>query len=332
MHPSGTDIIRTWAYYLMVRHLALFDERPFNSVLINGMVLGADGRKMSKSLKNYAAAPETLNKNGADAVRQWAAGGGATGSDIPYRVQDVEYGRRFLVKLWNVAGFASNLLATYDPKAEQAMELQLMDKWIISKTEKLTNEVTQAFEKCQFNIALEAIRNFTWHVFCDFYVEAVKDRLYRPEVYGKANAAAAQHTLYEVLYRMLQLMAPVTPHITEEIYQYMYKDGKDYQSIQVSKWPQYNAALVDEAAEKDGDLVTAVMSEIRRDKAEKKLPLNAPIKNLTIYAADPVAVKALQQGCVDIAATLKIEKTAVVAEKGEGRQVAQYEVTIKPEY
>jgi valyl-tRNA synthetase len=115
--------------------LALFDERPFNSVLINGMVLGADGRKMSKSLKNYAAAPETLNKNGADAVRQWAAGGGATGSDIPYRVQDVEYGRRFLVKLWNVAGFAGNLLANYDPKAKSEMELQLLDKWIISKTE-----------------------------------------------------------------------------------------------------------------------------------------------------------------------------------------------------
>ena len=81
------------------------------------MVLGADGRKMSKSLKNYAAAPEALNKYGADAVRQWAAGGGATGSDIPYRAQDVEYGRRFLVKLWNVSGFASNLLGNYNPKA-----------------------------------------------------------------------------------------------------------------------------------------------------------------------------------------------------------------------
>ena len=120
MHPSGTDIIRTWAYYLMVRHLALFDQRPFNSVLINGMVLGADGRKMSKSLKNYAAAPEVLNKSGADATRQWAAGGGATGSDIPFRAQDVEYGRRFLVKLWNVAGFSSNLLADYKPQEQDA--------------------------------------------------------------------------------------------------------------------------------------------------------------------------------------------------------------------
>ena len=182
MHPSGTDIIRTWAYYLMVRHLALFDERPFNSVLINGMVLGADGRKMSKSLKNYAAAPEVLNKNGADATRQWAAGGGATGSDIPYRAQDVEYGRRFLVKLWNAAGFTSNLLADYKPDANADLDLQPLDKWIISKAENLTKKVTEAFEKCQFNIAIEEVRNFTWHVFCDYYVEAVKDRLYNPDL------------------------------------------------------------------------------------------------------------------------------------------------------
>jgi valyl-tRNA synthetase len=333
IHPSGTDIIRTWAYYLMVRHLALFDERPFNSVLINGMVLGADGRKMSKSLKNYAAAPEVLNKSGADAVRQWAAGGGATGSDIPYRAQDVEYGRRFLVKLWNVSGFASNLLANYNPKDTTEPDYQLLDKWILSKTENITKKVTEAFEKCQFNMAVEDIRNFTWHVFCDFYVEAVKDRLYRPEVYGKANSAAAQHTLYEVLYRMLQLLAPVTPHLTEEIYQYMYLDGKDFKSIQVSPWPKYNPALVDDSAEKDGDLITAIMSEIRRDKAEKKMPLNAPIKNLTIYAKDDATAVAIRQGCVDIAATLKIENIEVVAEKpGEGRQVGSYEVYIKPEY
>ena len=333
IHPSGTDIIRTWAYYLMVRHLALFDERPFNSVLINGMVLGSDGRKMSKSLKNYAAAPEVLNKNGADATRQWAAGGGATGSDIPYRAQDVEYGRRFLVKLWNVSGFASNLLAEYNPNDATERDYQLLDKWILSKAENVTKKVTEAYEKCQFNIAVEEIRNFTWHVLCDFYVEAIKDRLYRPEVYGSANSAAAQNTLYEALYRVLQLLAPVTPHLTEEIYQYMYLDGKGFKSIQVSSWPKFNANLVDEAAERDGDLITAIMSEIRRDKAEKKLPLNSPIKNVFIYVKDEVTALAIRQGSVDIAATLKIGKIEVQVEKqGEGRRVAQYEVYIKPQY
>ena len=133
---------------------------------------------------------------------------------------------------------------------------------------------------------------------------------------AKPTAAAAQYTLYEVLYRMLQLLAPVTPHLTEEIYQYMYSDGKGYKSLQVSPWPKFNPALVDEAAEKDGDLITAIMSEVRRDKAEKKLPLNAPIKNLTIYAKDDTTAAAIRQGCIDIAATLKIENIKVVSRKG----------------
>ena len=333
IHTSGTDIIRTWAYYLIVRHLALFGEKPFDSVLINGMVLGSDGRKMSKSLKNYAAAPEVLGKNGADATRQWAAGGGATGSDIPYRTQDVEYGRRFLVKLWNASGFASKLLEDYKPNSEAKIELQLLDKWIISKTENLTKKVTESFEKCLFNIIIEDIRNFTWHVFCDYYLEAVKDRLYRPEVHGKDSRLAAQYTLYEVLYRLVQMLAPFTPHITEEIYQYMFLEGKGYKSLQVSQWPKFNPALVNEAAEKDGDLITAVMSEVRHDKAEKKMPLNAPIKNMTIYAGNQQTADTIKQGCIDIASTLKIENIKVLPEKStQARQVTPYEVYIQTEY
>ncbi len=335
MHPSGTDIIRTWAYYLMVRHLALFDERPFNSVLINGMVLGADGRKMSKSLKNYAAAPEVLNKNGADATRQWAAGGGATGSDIPYRAQDVEYGRRFLVKLWNASGFTSNLLADYKPDEKADLDLQPLDKWIISKAENLTKKVTEAFEKCQFNIAVEDVRNFTWHVFCDYYVEAVKDRLYNPnpDLEGHAKKLAAQYTLYEVLYRMLQLLAPVTPHITEEIYQHMFAENKGFESLQVSKWPKFNSKLVNEQAEKNGDLLIAIIGEVRRDKAERKLPLNAPIKNLIVYAGNDENAKVITSAQGDISGTLKLSDIQVLAEKSsEGRQVSSTDVHIKVEY
>ena len=334
MHPSGTDIIRTWAYYLMVRHLALFDERPFNSVLINGMVLGADGRKMSKSLKNYAAAPEVLNKNGADATRQWAAGGGATGSDIPYRAQDVEYGRRFLVKLWNASGFTANLLADYKPvSATTKLSLSRLDKWIISKAENLTKKVTDEFEKCQFNVAVEDVRNFTWHVFCDYYVEAVKDRLYNPDLQGQTKRLAAQYALYEVLYRMLQLLAPVTPHVTEEIYQHMFAENKGYQSLQVSQWPKFNAAFVDEEAEKNGDLIIAIISEARHEKAEKKLALNAPMKKLVVYAGSEETAKIIRSARGDIAGTLKAAEIEVRVEKGsDARQVSPFEVYIKTDY
>ena len=334
VHPSGTDIIRTWAYYLMVRHLALFNQRPYDSVLINGMVLGQDGRKMSKSLKNYAAAPEALDKYGADAVRQWAAGGGATGSDIPYRVQDVEYGRRFLVKMWNVSSFAIKLLDGYQPlKDSSTLELQPLDKWILSKTEQAIKKVTEAMEKYQWNIAVEEIRNFAWHVFCDCYIEAAKDRLYRGDVYGEAKKIAAQYTLYEVMFRVLQLMAPVVPHLTEELYQALYAETKGYKSIQLSSWPKYNATLVNETSEKDGDLIIAIIGEIRREKAEKKLALNAPIKKLVIYAGDQASVNVIKAGSVDISGTCKIVNLEVYTEKGTGRELAQFpNVHIVTEY
>jgi len=327
VHPSGTDIIRTWAYYLMVRHLALFNERPFNSVLINGMVLGGDGRKMSKSLKNYVAAPEALNKNGADAVRQWAAGGGATGSDIPYRAQDVEYGRRFLVKLWNASGFTAKLLADYKPVSAEDVELQPLDKWIISKTENLIKKVTEEFENCQFNVAIEDVRNFTWHVFCDNYLEAVKDRLYNPSLQGTAKRSAAQHTLYEVLYRMLQLLAPVTPHMTEEIYEHMYKDSKGFESLQVSPWPKFDASMVDEEAEKNGDMTIAVMSAFRNFKAENKQALNAPYSCLAIYTGSAEHASVLNASFEDIRGTLKVDKLLITAEKkSSGRQISPYDI------
>jgi len=308
----------------MVRHLALFDEKPYKSCLINGMVLGSDGRKMSKSLKNYVTAPEVLNKYGSDATRQWAAGGGATGSDIPFRWPDVEYGRRFLVKLWNVSGFASKLLRDYAPDKGVKVELQPLDKWILSKAAKLTRTVTEAMEKCQFNIAVEETRNFMWHVFCDCYVEAVKDRLYRPEMHSEAKKAAAQHALYEVLYLILQLLAPITPHLTEEIYQTMYAEHKGCRNLQLSPWPEPEQARVDEEAEKRGDLIMALITEVRREKAEKRMPLNVQVKKLTVYAGDRETAEIITEGSEDIAGACKVARLEVLAEKGSGREVAQF--------
>ena len=334
VHPSGIDIIRTWAYYLMVRHLALFGETPYKSCLINGMVLGSDGRKMSKSLKNYVAAPEVLDKYGSDATRQWAAGGGATGSDIPFRWPDVEYGRRFLVKLWNVTRFANMLLSDYKPVTADEVTLEPLDKWILSKTENLTRKVTKAFENCQFNIVVEEIRNFVWHIFCDAYVEAVKDRLYKPELHGQNKTLAAQYTLYEVLHRIIQLLAPVTPHLTEEIYQAMFAETKKCKSLQVSLWPEFNSAFMDAKAEKQGDLIVALIGEVRREKAEKKLPLNTQVKSITIYSGNADYKRIIQTAEGDIAGTIKANSgIRIVPEtKPKGRKVNGYDVYIQTEY
>ncbi len=322
LHTSGYDIIRTWAYYLMVRHLALFDEKPYKSVLINGMVLGSDGRKMSKSLGNYVATPDVFNKYGADAPRQWAASGGATGSDIPFRWADVEYGWRFLIKLWNAARFASQHLQDYAPR--EKVELELLDRWLLSKLEGVTKTVTEAFESCEFNMATEETRNFVWHTLCDHYIEAIKHRLYRPDKYGKGKKVAAQHTLYTAIYRVLQLLAPVSPHITEEMYQTMYAKDKKHNSIHVSPWPVPDEEKIEEKAEKQGALIMAVISAVRREKAERKMPLNATIKKLTIYAGNKEGVHILIQAREDIEGTCKAEKMDTLPEEGEGKEVQEY--------
>jgi valyl-tRNA synthetase len=320
MHPSGVDIIRTWAYYLMVRHLALFDEKPYKSCLINGMVLGTDGREMHKSLGNYVASTEVLSKYGADATRQWAAGGGATGSDIPFRWPDVEYGRRFMIKLWNAAGFVSSQLKDYNPLDEPKRALRTLDKWALSKLERTTDKVTESFEKCQFNVALEEARNFLWHVFCDLYIEAVKDRLYKPENYEEGERRGAQYTLYTVLYRLLQLLAPITPHITEEIYEAVYSKDKGFRSIHQSSWPDANRELIDEEAERKGDLIVAVISEVRRQKAERHVPLNAEIRQLKVYAKDKDTARIIAEDQKDIMGTCKIADMEILPKSRMGRE------------
>ena len=331
MHPSGVDIIRTWAYYLMVRHIALFDEKPYKSCLINGMVLGTDGRMMHKSLGNYIASSEVFTKYGADATRQWAAAGGATGSDIPFRWPDVEYGRRFLTKLWNAARFVSVQLKDYKPSEEG--KLQLLDRWVLGKAEKLTQRVTEAFEKCQFNIAIEEIRNFTWHTFCDQYIEAVKDRLYKPKLYGEEIRKGVQFTLYKVLYRIIQLLAPITPHITDEIYQTMYAEDIGQKTLQLVPWPKPDMEKIDEKAEKKGNLVMAVITEIRREKAEKRKPLNAPIKRVKIYAGKSEFARIISENKEDIVGTCKIAQFEILSEKGNGRQIQEIpEISFISEY
>jgi valyl-tRNA synthetase len=321
LHPSGTDIIRTWAYYLMVRHLALFNEKPYKSCLINGMVLGTDGRMMHKSLGNYVATTEVFQKYGADASRQWAAGGGTTGSDIPFRWPDVEYSWRFLIKLWNASRFSSLLLEDYISASRP--KLTLLDKWLLAKMNQATLKITKALEACQFNVVMEEIRDLAWRDLCDNYIEAAKHRLYKGEVYGEEKRQAAQYTLYTVLYRILQLFAPIAPHITEEIYQTMFAEDKKHQSIHLSPWPEKEKGADLKVVEK-GDLLVAVIGEIRREKARKRLSLNASVEALKIYAGTKQNADLLTASSADITGTCKIEEIHVVPHEGEGVEVDGY--------
>jgi valyl-tRNA synthetase len=225
-----------------------------------------------------------------------------------------------------------NLLKDFAPTENPESTPQPLDMWILSKAEKLTEKVTDALEKCQFNIALEETRNFTWHVFCDCYIEAVKDRLYKPEIYGQEKRRAAQYTLYTVLHRILQLLAPVIPHVTEEIFQIMYAEEKGYKSLHLSPWPSFDKKRIDEEAEKRGDLIMAVITEARKEKAEKHLPLNTQIRKLTIYAGEEDAAEIVAQGREDISGTIKAANIEILSRKGEGRAINPYNIHFIAEY
>ncbi len=269
LQPNGLDIIRTWDYYLLVKHLALFGKAPYKNVLVNGMVRGADGRMMHKSYGNYVEAGEVLDKYGADALRQWSAAGGATGNDIPFKWSEVEHSKKFLTKFWNATRFILSHLHDYEMN-ENKPELELLDRWILSKLEHLITQTTDSFEKCQFNTALESLRHFSWHILCDQYLEAVKYRLYSES--AVSSRYAAQYTLQSVLTTLVQLLAPICPYITETIYQ-LTRKKTDQKSTHLVEWPKPTPKLLDKIVEEEGNLIIEIITILRREKAQNRIPL-----------------------------------------------------------
>jgi valyl-tRNA synthetase len=223
LQPNGLDIVRTWDYYLLVRSLALFGKPPYKTLLINGMVRGTDGRMMHKSYGNYVESGEAMSKYGADPLRQWAASGGATGSDIPFRWTEMDHGKKFLTKLWNIARY----IITSTPQApgeRKRDHLPLLDRWLLSCLQDVIKKVSEHFENRDFNLALETIREFAWHTLADDYLEAVKHRLAQDA--NDEERENAQFCLYRSLLAICKLLAPICPHIADAIFIEMPKSSE----------------------------------------------------------------------------------------------------------
>ncbi|RLF07210.1 MAG: valine--tRNA ligase [Thermoprotei archaeon] len=317
LQPNGYDIIRTWDYYLLVRHLALFGEIPYKVALINGMVRGTDGRMMHKSYGNYIEVKEVIEKYCADALRQWAASG-STGYDIRFRWEDVDYAWRFLIKFWNASKFVISNLSDYDFSKPE--NLRLLDLWLLTKLRKVIEEVTNAMEAMRFNEALDAIRNFTWHVFCDHYIEAVKYRLYGQSTIESKRAA--QYTLSKTLFIILRLLAPFCPFIAEEIYQAFLKERIGAESIHVTTWPKASECEFDQEQEAKGSIVIALIAAIRRNKIKNRLSPGYPLKQLWINAGP--YIQAIQLGIEDIRGTCRADEVLITDQLSEGIQVDEY--------
>lgn len=270
LRPQGYDIIRTWAFYTILRSKALLDIKPWNTILLNGMVLGEDGHKMSKSRNNFVVPEEVIRKYGADAFRQWAAIGGSTGSDIIFSWKDVVAGSRFLQKLWSIVRFSLPHIS------DQQAEFTPIDRWLLSRLNRLVKETTEKMDAYQFDETFKAIRGFAWDTLADNYIELVKWRLYG-EGEGKQ---AAQHTLFITLDTLSRLLAPFIPYFSEEVYSHIKQD-----SIHLQTWPEADESLIDEDAEATGELIKDITGAIRRYKSEHGIALNAPLRGIELYSS-----------------------------------------------
>lgn len=315
LRQQGHDIIRTWAFYTILRCKALTGEEPFSEVVVNGMVFGDDGHKMSKSRGNVISPEEVLDEYGADALRLWAANS-VPGSDVPFAWKDVKYSYKFLRKFWNAFRFISIHIADFQmDEREITGNLSPMDRWILSKLNRLVQDVTDALEGYNFARAKSAIQSFIWNDFCDEYIEAVKHRLYTQE--ETDSQIAAKYALKTVISTSLKLLSPFVPHFTEEINQYI--DG-DTISIHHAIWPEVDEDLIDHDAERMGELGVEVIGDIRRFKSASGMPLNIQLKSTIIYTEDDGIFHYLNEVENDIKGTMRIEDLEVKMGQPEIRE------------
>ena len=284
---TGYDIIFFWVIRMVFSGYEQTGKAPFHTVLIHGLVRDSQGRKMSKSLGNGIDPLEVIDKYGADALRLTLITGNAPGNDMRFYWERVESSRNFANKVWNASRF---MLMNFEQAAEKGIsidgvslaDLTQADKWILSKMNRLTKDVTENIDKYELGIAVSKIYDFIWEEFCDWYIEMVKPRLYNDEDKTKA---AALWTLKTVLINALKLLHPYMPFITEEIFCNVQNEEE---SIMISKWPEYKDEWNFEEDEKAVELIKEAVRGIRNTRTGMNVPPSRKAKVFVVSEFEEV--------------------------------------------
>lgn len=263
---TGRDIIFFWVARMIFSGIEFMPNVPFRDVFIHGLVLDAQGRKMSKSLGNGIDPIEVIDEYGADTLRFMLITGNTPGNDLRFQTERLESTRNFTNKIWNASRFALMNLAEYDsqyvPKA-----YDLADRWLMSRFNQVALQVNQNMEKYELGEAARLIYDFLWDDFCDWYIELIKPRLY-----GKASEDSrktAQYVLANTLRQTMELLHPFMPFITEEIWQLLPHQGE---TIMLASWPSGKEHEVDEQAVRQMAAIMEVIRAIRNLRSEMNVP------------------------------------------------------------
>ena len=270
---TGYDIIFFWVARMIFSGCEHTGRTPFHTVLIHGLVRDDKGRKMSKSLGNGIDPLEMVDQYGCDALRMNMVTSNSPGNDMRFYVERCEAMRNFANKLWNASRYVMmNLGENFVPGLPE--NLEIADKWVLSKLNTLISEVTENMEHYELGIAVQKIYDFIWDTYCDWYIELTKARLYSEEADRKQTAL---QVLVYVLDQTLRLLHPFMPYITEEIWQSLPHEGK---ALIVAKWPVTSEALSFKEEEAHMESVMNAIRAIRNRRAEMNVP---PSKKATLY-------------------------------------------------
>ena len=275
LRPQAHDIIRTWAFYTITKSYLHTNKIPWNDIMISGHGLDSKGQKFSKSKGNMITIEEVTNKYGADSFRFLSASN-KLGEDALYNEKDLTTGKRTVTKLFNASKLV--LINIKDYKNQVPDKLELVDSWLLSKLNDVVKNCTEAFDNYEYNKAKSELDNFFWNIFCDYYLEIVKSRLYNENLKGKEAKISAQYTLNHSLLTILKLFAPIMPHITEEIYHYNYAKKEKLKSIHLSSWPKYDKKLENKNAEETCDLMINIIKEVRTFKTKNNKSLKEEVE------------------------------------------------------
>ena len=280
LRPQAHDIITFWLFNTVVKSRMHNRVNPWKDVVISGHAQDPHGKKMSKSKGNVVEPQEMIEKYSADSLRFWAASS-KLGEDLPFAEKELVSGEKFMTKIWNASKFVFMHLEDYDPNAD-APELTVVDRWLMAKLKAVADGATESFEAYEYFRTKADSEKFFWQIFCDYYLEMVKHRLYNPDKVGTESRQAVQYTLYQSLLAILKLMAPIMPHITEEIYQGYFAKQEGCKSIHTSKWPEIAGEYEDKNAEEAGDMAAEIIRQVRKLKSDSNTPLGAEVASAIV--------------------------------------------------
>ncbi len=268
LRSQAHDIIRTWAFYTIVKALFHHNDVPWYNAMISGHGLDEHGKGMHASRGNVVLSLDMVGMHSADAVRWWASEA-KLGEDLLFKEKDVIKGYRLCVKLWN----AAKLVSLHLKENPQKPALRDVDNWLLGRLDTVIKAATEHFDVYEYGRAKAIIEVSFWHDFCDNYLEIVKYRLYNKK------DEAALYTLYHSLLTYLKLFSPYIAHITEEIYQNLYAQWEKDISIHVSTWPEPFGVPENIT----GQITVDIISALRRWKSDTGRALNRSLTRVKLY-------------------------------------------------